>query len=65
MAKLSVPRWLLEDTHVDKAKDFIGTGHLGGEQKGMGTHMTLPRGSVSGFLGMGLASRLSLASHLG
>ena len=53
------------DTCADKARDFIGKGHPGGEQQGEGTHeicsaMWL---EVSGFMVMGLVSRLSLANH--
>ena len=37
---------------------------LGGEQQGRGPRRTaLPRGSVSGFMVMGLVSGLSLADH--
>ena len=37
---------------------------LGGEQQGRGPRRTaLPRGSVSGFMVMGLVSGLSLAHH--
>ena len=54
------------DTHIYKAKDFIGEGCLGGEQQGKGTQES---GSamwltVSGFMGMRLVSWLSLANHL-
>ena len=28
---------LSEETHADKARDFIGKGHPGGEQEGKGT----------------------------
>ena len=31
-------KWILRgDTHADKARNFIGKGHLGGEQEGKGT----------------------------
>ena len=60
-------KWTVQgDTWADKAKDFIGKGRLGGEQQGKGAQ---ENGSamwltVSGFMGMGLVSGLSLASCL-
>ena len=50
---------------ADKARDFIGRRHLGGEHQGKGTQencsaMLL---TVSGFMLMGLVSGLSLANH--
>ena len=55
---------LSEETHVDKAKDFIGKGHPGGEQEGKGTQENCSAGwlTVSGFMVMGLVSG-SLANH--
>ena len=51
---------------ADKAREFIGKGHPGREQEGKGPRRTaLPRGSVLGFIVMGLVSRLSLAGHSG
>ena len=49
----------------DKARDFIGKGHLGGEQQGKGTQEDCSAVwlAVSGFMVMGLVSGLSLASH--
>ena len=56
---------LSEETHVDKARDFIGKGHPGGEQEGKGTQESCSAAwlAVSGFMVMGLVSRLSLANH--
>ena len=50
---------------ADKARDFIGKGHPGGEQESKGTQensfaMWL---AVSGFMVMGLGFGLSLANH--
>ena len=59
-------KWIVRgDTHADKARDFIGEGHPGGDQQGKGTQencsaVWLP---VSGFMVMGLVFGLSLASH--
>ena len=51
-------RIVLGDTSADKARDFIGNRHRGGEQQGKGTQenssaMWL---AVSGFMVMGLVS---------
>ena len=59
---------LSEETHVrraDKARDFIGRGHPGGEQEGKETqeHCSVTWLAVSGFMVMGLVSGWSLASH--
>ena len=56
---------LSEETHVDKAKDFIGKGHPGGEQESKGTQESCSAAwlAVSGFMVMGLVSGLSLANH--
>ena len=53
------------DTCVDKARDFIGKGHMGGEQQGKGTqeNCSVTWLAVSGFMVMGLVSGLSLANH--
>ena len=53
------------DTCTDKARDFIGKGHPGGEQEGKGTQESCSATwfSVSGFMVMGLVSGLSLANH--
>ena len=53
------------DTCADKARDFIGKGHLGGEQEGKGIqeNCCVTWLAVSGFMVMGLVFRLSLANH--
>ena len=53
------------DTCADKARDFIGKGHPGGEQQGKGTQENCSAVwlAVSGFMVMGLVSGLSLAHH--
>ena len=53
------------DTCADKARDFIGKGHLGGEQQAKGTqeNSSVTWLAVSGFMVMGLVSGLSLANH--
>ena len=62
---LTLRNKLSEETCADKAKDFIEKGHLDGEQ-----NVREPRKTtwlceaVSGFIGMGLVSKLSLANHL-
>ena len=45
---------------MDKARDCIGKGCLGGEQKGKGTQEDC---SATWFYGGGIVSRLSLAHH--
>ena len=52
-------------SRVDKARDFIGKGHPGGEEQGKGTQEDCSAmwSAVSCFMAMGLVSRLSLASH--
>lgn len=53
------------DMRPDKAKDSIGKGRPGGEQQGREPgELLCTRLTVSGFTGMGLISRSSLASHL-
>ena len=54
-----------EETRADKARDFIGKRHPGGEQEGTGTQENCSAAwlAVSGFMVMGLVSWLSLASH--
>ena len=56
---------LSEETRVDKARDFIGKGHPGGEQEGKGTQESCSAVwlAVSGFMVMGLVSGLPLANH--
>ena len=59
-------KWIVQgDTCADKARDFIGKGHPGGEQWGKGTqeNSSVTRLAVSGFMVMGLVSGLSLANH--
>ena len=58
-------KWIVRgDTRADKAKDLIGKGCLGGEQRGKGNQdcsaMWL---TVSVFVVMGLVSGLSLANY--
>ena len=50
---------------ADRARDFIGKGHPGGEQQGKGTqeNSSVTWLAVSGFMVMELVSRLSLANH--
>ena len=54
-----------EETHADKARDFIGKGHPGGEQEGKGTQENCSASwlAVLGFMVMGLVSGWSLANH--
>ena len=54
-----------EDTCADKARDFIGKGHPGGEQQGKGTQENCSPTwlAVSSFMVMELVSGLSLANH--
>ena len=51
-------KWIVRgDTCADKARDFIGKGHLGGEQEGKGTQENfLPHVLQHGFMLMGLVS---------
>ena len=52
-------KWIVwGDTYADKARDFIGKGHPGGEQENSSA-----MSSVSGFMVIGLVSGLSLANH--
>ena len=62
---LTLRKELSEETLADKARDFIGKGHPGGEQLGKGTQENSSAVwlAVSGFMVMGLVSRLSLANH--
>ena len=50
---------------ADKARDFIGKGHPGGEQQGKGPQENCSATwlAVSGFMVMGLVSGLSLANY--
>ena len=59
-------KWIVRgDTCADKARDFIGKGHPGGEQEGKGTQENCSAAwlTVSGFKVMGLVSGWSLANH--
>ena len=62
---LTLRKELSEETHADKARDFIGRRHLGRQQQGKGTQENFSSMwlTVSGFMLIGLVSRLSLASH--
>ena len=55
----------LRHTCADKARDFIGKGHRGGEQQGKGTEKNSSATwlTVLGFMVMGLVSGLFLANH--
>ena len=62
----NIQKWIVQgDTCVDKARNFIGKEHLGGEQEGKGTQENSSDTwlAVSGFTVMGLVSGLSLANH--
>ena len=54
-----------EETCAEKARDFIGKGHPGGEQEGKGTqeNCSVTWLAVLGFVVLGLVSGLSLADH--
>ena len=59
-------KWIVQgDIYADKARDFIGKGHPGGEQQGKGTQENCSATwlAVSSFMIMGLVSRLSLANY--
>ena len=59
-------KWIVwGDTPAETARDFTGKGCLGEEQEGQGTQEDCSATwlTVSGFMVMGLVSRLSLASH--
>ena len=62
---LTLGNELSEETHADKARDFIGKGHPGGEQEGEGTQENCSALwlIVSGFMVMGLVFVWSLADH--
>ena len=62
---LTLRKELSEETHADKARDFIGRRHPGRQQQGKGTQENFSAMwlTVSGFMLIGLVSRLSLASH--
>ena len=58
-------KWIVwGDTCANKARDFIGKWHLGGEQEGKGTQENSAAWlTVLGFMVMGLVSRWSLPNH--
>ena len=59
-------KWVVRgDTCADKARDFIGKGHPGGEQEGKGTqeNCSAPWLAVLGFMVMELVSRWSLGNQ--
>ena len=59
-------KWIVQgDTCADRARDFIGKGHPGGEQEGKGTqeNCSVTWLAVLGFMVIGLVSGLSLANH--
>ena len=55
-----------KETHMLTEQKTIGKGYLGGEQQGQGTQENCSATwlAASGFMGMGLVSRLSQASLL-
>ena len=59
-SSLTLGNELSEETHADKARDFIGKGHPGGEQEGKGTQENC---SAACFMVMGLISGWSLANQ--
>ena len=62
----NIQKWIVRgDTCADKARDFIGKGHPGGEQEGKGTQENYSAMwlTVSGFMVMGLVSGLSLVNR--
>ena len=62
---LTLGNELSEETCAEKARDFIGKGHPGGEQEGKGTqeNCSVTWLAVLGFMVLGLVSGLSLADH--
>ena len=62
---LTLRNELSEETRADKARDFIGRGHPGGEQKGKGAQENSSATwlAVSGFMVMELVSTLSLVNY--
>ena len=59
-------KWIVRgDTCADKAGDFIGKGHPGGEQQGKETQENCSAAwlTMSGFMVMGLVSGWSLTNH--
>ena len=62
---LTLGKELSEETHVDKARDFIGKGQMGGEQEAEETQENCSAAWLAdlGFMVMGLVSGWSLANH--
>ena len=62
---LTLRNELSEETCAEKARDFIGKGYSGKEQQSKGTqeNCSVVWLVVSGFMVIGLLSRLSLANH--
>ena len=62
---LTLGNELSEETHADKARDFIGKGHPGGEQEGKGIQENCSAAwlAVLGFMVIGLVSGWFLANH--
>ena len=62
---LTLRKDLSKETLADKARDFIGKGHPGGEQQGTGTQENCFAAwlAMSGFMVMGLVSGWSLTNH--
>ena len=62
---ITLRKELSKETCADKARDFIGRGHPGGEQQGKGVQENCSATwlTVAGFMLIGLLSGLSLASH--
>ena len=52
-------KWIVRgDICADKARDFIGKGHPGGEQEGRGTQENCPAAWSLGFYGDGISFRV-------
>ena len=62
---LTLRKELPKETRADKARDFIGKGHLGGEQKGKESQKNCSATwlTVLGFMVMGLVSGWSLVNY--
>ena len=60
---LTLGNELSQETRADKAKDLVGKGCPGGSQQGEGSQQNCSAMwlKVSGFMGRGLVSRLSLS----
>ena len=62
---ITLRKELSDKTCANKARNFIGRRHLGGEQEGKGSqeNCSVTWLAVSGFMVMGFVSGLSLANH--